>query len=65
MFTRAAEKIRPAFAEKTWQAFWRTAVQGESGKEVAQALGMTVGAVYLARSRVMVRLKEQIAQWGS
>jgi RNA polymerase sigma-70 factor (ECF subfamily) len=65
IFARAAEKIRPAFAEKTWQAFWRTAVQGQSGKEVAQALGMTVGAVYLARSRVMVRLKEQIAQWGS
>ena len=64
-FARAAEKIRPSLAESTWQAFWQTAVEGKSGKEVAQALGMSVGAVYLAKSRVMVRLKEQIAQMGS
>lgn len=56
----AAERVRPQVQETTWQAFWRTAVQGESGQEVAAALGMTVAAVYLARSRVMVRLKEQV-----
>ncbi len=56
----AAERVRPQVQETTWQAFWRTAVQGESGQEVAAALGMTVAAVYLAKSRVMVRLKEQV-----
>jgi RNA polymerase sigma-70 factor (ECF subfamily) len=65
MFARAAEKIRGAFSETTWQAFWQTAVEGKSGKEVAQALGISVGAVYLAKSRVMVRLKEQLAHFGS
>ncbi len=64
MFARAADKIRPAFSESTWQAFWQTAVEGKSGKEVAAVLGLSVGAVYLAKSRVMVRLKEQIAQLG-
>jgi RNA polymerase sigma-70 factor (ECF subfamily) len=65
MFARAAEQIRGAFSESTWQAFWRTAVDGKSGKEVAQALGISVGAVYLAKSRVMVRLKEQLAHYGA
>src|SRR5947209_383522 len=52
IFARAAERIRPAFSANTWQAFWQTAVDGKSGREVAHALGMTVGAVYLAKSRV-------------
>jgi RNA polymerase sigma-70 factor (ECF subfamily) len=63
-FARAAEKIRPSFSESTWQAFWQTAIEGKSGKDVAAALGMSVGAVYLAKSRVMVRLKEQVAEFG-
>jgi RNA polymerase sigma factor (sigma-70 family) len=56
----AAQGIRGQFEEKTWQAFWRTTVDGASGKEVAQTLDMTVAAVYLAKSRVMARLKEAI-----
>jgi RNA polymerase sigma-70 factor (ECF subfamily) len=63
LFTCAAEQVRPCFAENTWQAFWRTAVAGESGQQVAEALGMSVAAVYLAKSRVMARLREQIQQW--
>ncbi len=58
----AAQRIRGQFEEKTWQAFWRTTVEGESGKDVAQALDMTVAAVYLAKSRVMARLKLAIRQ---
>jgi RNA polymerase sigma-70 factor (ECF subfamily) len=65
IFARAAEKIRPSFSDSTWQAFWQTAVDGKSGKEVAAQLGITVGAVYLAKSRVMVRLKEEVAQLSS
>ena len=62
IFAWAADKVRPAFSESTWQAFWQTAVEGKSGKDVARELGLSVAAVYLAKSRVMVRLKEQIAQ---
>jgi RNA polymerase sigma factor (sigma-70 family) len=58
----AAQRIRGDFAEKTWQAFWQATVDGASGKEVAQALDMTVAAVYLAKSRVMARLKTAIQQ---
>jgi len=62
LFTWAAEQVRPAVQPATWQAFWQTAVEGKSGQEVAQELGMTVAAVYLAKSRVMARLKEEIRQ---
>jgi RNA polymerase sigma factor (sigma-70 family) len=60
MFTFAAAQVRGDFKESTWQAFWQTGVQGMRAKEVAKSLGMTVAAVYLAKSRVMARLKEQI-----
>jgi RNA polymerase sigma-70 factor (ECF subfamily) len=61
-FAWAAEQIRPQVKPQTWQAFWNTAVEGRSGEETATDLGMTVAAVYLAKSRVMARLKEQIRE---
>jgi RNA polymerase sigma factor (sigma-70 family) len=60
MFAYAAAQVRGDFKEATWQAFWFTAVDGRSAKEIAEPLGMTVAAVYLAKGRVMARLKEQI-----
>jgi RNA polymerase sigma-70 factor (ECF subfamily) len=62
LFNWAAEQVRDRFHDSTWQAFWQTAVDGKSGKEVAERLGMTAAAVYLAKSRVMARLREQIQQ---
>jgi RNA polymerase sigma-70 factor (ECF subfamily) len=56
LLTWAAAQIRPQVQETTWQAFWQTAVEGKSAKEVARNLGSTVAAVYLAKSRVMARL---------
>ena len=58
----AAEQVRPQVQETTWQAFWQTAVEGKSGKEAAQALGLTAAAVYLAKSRVMARLRAVIRE---
>ncbi|HXG13075.1 MAG TPA: sigma-70 family RNA polymerase sigma factor [Gemmataceae bacterium] len=62
LFAWAAEQVRSEVQEATWQAFWMTAVEGKSGKETATALGMTAAAVYLAKSRVMARLKEHVRQ---
>lgn len=62
LFRIAAERIRSTFADTTWQAFWRTAVDGASGQATARALGLSVAAVYLAKSRVMVKLKAEIAR---
>lgn len=62
LFHYAAETIRADFSETTWQAFWRTAVEGQAGRDVAGQLQLTPAAVYLARSRVLQRLKEQVRQ---
>lgn len=60
LFDWAAEKARPEFQPATWNAFWLTAVDSVSVKEVAIQLGISVGAVYIARSRVVARLRELI-----
>jgi RNA polymerase sigma-70 factor (ECF subfamily) len=55
-----AERIRGEFREPTWQAFWRTSVDGIAARDVAQELQIEVGAVYTAKSRVLARLKEEL-----
>jgi RNA polymerase sigma-70 factor (ECF subfamily) len=62
LFEWAAEKVRPSFRPASWQAFWKTAVEQREPREVAAELGVSVGAVYIARSRVLARIKEQIQQ---
>jgi RNA polymerase sigma-70 factor (ECF subfamily) len=62
VFAWAAQRIRNDFQEKTWDAFWQLAVEGKSGEETARSLHMTVGAVYVAKSRVLARLKKEIEQ---
>ena len=58
----AAEQIRDQFQENTWRAFWMTSVEEKSNSEVAKELGMSVGSVYVAKSRVMKRLAERIRE---
>ena len=60
VFAWAAEKIRSSFSESTWQAFWMTAVDKRKPDFVAAELGISRGAVYIARSRVMSKLKTTI-----
>lgn len=56
----AIEKVRPGFRPLTWQAFWQTAVDNRPIADVAAALGMSAGAVYIARSRVLARIRQEI-----
>jgi RNA polymerase sigma-70 factor (ECF subfamily) len=62
LFLWAAERVRGRFEESSWQAFWQTAVEGKGAGEVARALGMNVGAVYTAKSRVLDRLRREIEE---
>ena len=60
----AAECVRREVQESTWQAFWQTAVEGRPPEEVAQRLAMSTGAVYIAKSRVIARIRQCIKQRG-
>ena len=61
-FRWAAEQVRDEFRDTTWKAFWLTSVDGEPVKQAARKLKLTPGAVYIARSRVMARLRQTIEQ---
>lgn len=61
LFDWACDQIRGQFTESTWKAFSETAVSGRKASEVADALGISVGAVYIARTRVTKKLKDTIA----
>jgi RNA polymerase sigma-70 factor (ECF subfamily) len=60
VFRAALELIRAGFAERTWQAFWRVTVEGHAPAEVAAELGMSLGGVYVAKSRVLQRLRAEL-----
>jgi RNA polymerase sigma-70 factor (ECF subfamily) len=60
LFSWACQQVRREVTERTWEAFWRTAIDAQSGGDVAAALGLSVAAVYRARSRVVARLKELV-----
>ena len=57
---RALDQIRGSVAPQTWQAFWRTVVDGQSTDVVASELGMQPAAIRQSRSRVLRRLREQM-----
>jgi RNA polymerase sigma-70 factor (ECF subfamily) len=59
---RALLLLRSEFEERTWQAFWRAAVEEHPPAEIAADLGISVNAVYLARSRVLRRLRAEFAE---
>jgi RNA polymerase sigma-70 factor (ECF subfamily) len=56
----AMEQIKGEFQEKTWQAFWLTAVEGTGVPDVAKVTGLSTGAIYVAKSRVLARLKDAV-----
>ena len=60
ILARASHIVRSRVSETTWQAFHRTAVLGEPINLVADQLGVSLGSIYIARSRVMKRLQNAV-----
>lgn len=56
------EAIRAEFEPRTWDAFWRITVEGQSPADVAEDLKMSVAGVYTAKSRVLRRLRQVIRE---
>jgi RNA polymerase sigma-70 factor (ECF subfamily) len=59
LYRRALELIQSEFEERTWRAFMMVTVEARLPADVAAELGTTPGAVYIAKSRVLRRLREE------
>lgn len=58
LFRWAASRVRQRTGEVNWMAFWKTSVDGRSVAEVALELKISEGAVYVARCRILKRIRE-------
>lgn len=57
---RALEMVKVDFKPKTWDAFWRATVLGQSTEQIADELDLSAASVRQAKSRVLRRLREQL-----
>lgn len=57
---RAVQVMQSDFEPTSWQAFWKMVVEGKPAQTVADELALSVGAVYVAKSRVLRRLREEL-----
>ncbi len=57
---KAMDRVKHEFQPTTWEAFLGTAVEGRPALEVGESLKMTSGAVYVAKSRVLARLRDEV-----
>jgi RNA polymerase sigma factor (sigma-70 family) len=57
---RAIERVRRRVAERTWDAFRLTALEGWSGADAARRLEMKIVRVYGARSDVQEMIREEV-----
>jgi RNA polymerase sigma-70 factor (ECF subfamily) len=55
------QRVQGDFAPVTWQAFRRHVQEGEPAAQVAEALGLSLNSVLLAKSRVLQRLRQEAA----
>jgi RNA polymerase sigma-70 factor (ECF subfamily) len=60
LVNRAMQLMRSEFEPNTWQACWSFVVEGKPAQEVAGRLRITPNAVYLAKARVLRRLREEL-----
>ena len=57
---RALEVMQTEFQHTTWQACWDQVVEGDSASAVAQRLNISENAAYLAKSRVLRKLRQEL-----
>ncbi len=55
------ELVRTEFEEQTWRAFWRVVADGVPAGYVADEMGISVNAVYLAKSRILRRVRDEMS----
>ena len=60
LYHRALEMVRGEFEPRTWDAFWRSAIDGQAPADIAADLGVTAAAVRKSKSRVLHRLRQEV-----
>lgn len=60
LFHWAAELVQHQFQPETWSAFWMNAVDQKNASDVARELGIAKSAVYVAKCRVLARIRIEI-----
>lgn len=56
----ALQRIRPHFEPPTWRAFELVWLENRSAADAAAILQISVSAIYVAKSRVLKRLEEEV-----
>lgn len=60
LFRWAAGQVRRRTGELNWMAFWKTSIDARPIADVARELGISEGAVYVARCRILKRIRELV-----
>jgi RNA polymerase sigma-70 factor (ECF subfamily) len=60
LLARALELVEPEFEPGTWKAFRQLQLEGRPAAQVAAELGISRNAVYIARCRVLSRLRTEV-----
>jgi RNA polymerase sigma-70 factor (ECF subfamily) len=62
LLQRALDRVRARAAPTSWEAFWQVTVKGRTPADVAGDLGLSVNAVYIASSRILARLRQELGE---
>ena len=61
LVNRALITMKAEFPEHSWQACWKLIVEDRKAAEVAQEMGISENSIYVAKSRILRRLREELA----
>lgn len=60
LLKRALELMQTEFSANMWKACWEHVVVGRPVAQVAEELGISQGTVYVAKARVLARLRQEL-----
>jgi RNA polymerase sigma-70 factor (ECF subfamily) len=60
LFLVVAQNVESQMRPQTWAAFWKVEIERQDPSKVAEDLGVSRGAVYVAKSRVVARLRKEV-----
>jgi RNA polymerase sigma-70 factor (ECF subfamily) len=64
LYRQALNLLQQEFEENTWRAFWKVVIEGRAPIDVADEIGISTNAVYLARSHILRRLRREFSDIG-